>query len=69
MPDQAAMNELIDAVGRAANLSNEQASAAVAGVLRYFAARLPSPLFGEVQDHLNLVRADASATAETAPWA
>lgn len=70
MPEKASMNELIDAVSRAADLSNEQASAAVAGMMRFFASRLPSPLFGEFQDHLNRGGAEvfSSATSES-PWA
>lgn len=69
MSDKAIMNELIHAVGRAADLSNEQASAAVAGMMRFLAARLPSPLFGEVQDQLNRGGAQASSATSASPWA
>jgi hypothetical protein len=46
------IDELADAVARAASLSPEQAAQAVAGMLRFMAARLPSPLFGELQARL-----------------
>jgi hypothetical protein len=46
------IDELNDAVARAAGLSHEQAAQAVAGMLRFMAARLPSPLFGELQARL-----------------
>ena len=48
----AMMDELVQAVARAADLSPEQAAAAVATMLRFLAARLPSPLFGELQSRL-----------------
>lgn len=48
----AMMDELVEAVARDARLSAGEAAAAVAGVLRFFAARLPSPLFGELQASL-----------------
>ena len=44
-----AAEELIESLGRSAALSPAQAGAAVQGMLRFLAARLPSPLFGEVQ--------------------
>ena len=46
------MDELIAAVARQAGLPPEQAALAVAAMLRFFAARLPSPLFGELQSRL-----------------
>lgn len=46
------MDELIQAVGRTAKLPPEQASVAVEGMLRFLAARLPSPIFGELQARL-----------------
>jgi hypothetical protein len=49
--------ELIDAVTRSTGLPAEQARAAVAAVLRHLAIRLPSPLFGELQSHLDLTSA------------
>ncbi|OYU00213.1 MAG: hypothetical protein CFE40_02570 [Burkholderiales bacterium PBB1] len=48
------MDELIQAVGRAAKLPPEQASVAVDGMLRFLAARLPSPIFGELQARLGV---------------
>lgn len=49
----AVIDELVQTVARSASLSPTQAAAAVAGMLRFLAARLPSPLFGELQSHLN----------------
>ena len=46
------MDELIAAVGRAANLSPDQAALAVTAVLRFFTARLPSSLVGELHAQL-----------------
>ena len=45
-------DELIVAVSRAANLSIDQATAAVAAMLRFFTARLPSALVGELHARL-----------------
>ncbi|MBT9502477.1 MAG: hypothetical protein IV092_14635 [Burkholderiaceae bacterium] len=53
MPGMVMMNELIDAVERSADLSPQQATEAVGGMLRFLASRLPSPLFGELQSRLN----------------
>jgi hypothetical protein len=47
------MDELLAAVARQASLPPEQAALAVAAMLRFFAARLPSPLFGELQARLH----------------
>lgn len=69
MPNKDIMNELIEAVGRAAGLSNEQAAAAVAGMMRFFASRLPSPLFGEFQDQLHRGGTQASSATSGSPWA
>jgi hypothetical protein len=44
--------DLIQAVALSAQLSDAQAMLAVEGALRFLAARLPSPLFGELQSHL-----------------
>ncbi|MEY2688664.1 MAG: hypothetical protein RL375_2862 [Pseudomonadota bacterium] len=55
------MDELVDAVSRHAHLPPDQASLAVGGVLRFLAARLPSPLFGELQARLQATDADAPA--------
>jgi len=46
------MDELIAAVARAARLSPEQSAAAVAAVMRFFTARLPSSLVGELHARL-----------------
>lgn len=46
-------DDLIQAVGRGAGLTNVQARDAVASMLRFFAAQLPSPLFGELKARLN----------------
>ena len=46
------MDELIAAVARAASLPPEQAALAVAAVLRFFTARLPSSLVGELHARL-----------------
>ncbi|MEX8518419.1 MAG: hypothetical protein AB3X44_07880 [Leptothrix sp. (in: b-proteobacteria)] len=45
-------DDLVEAVAKGAHLDAEQARAAVAAMLRHLAARLPSPLFGELQDCL-----------------
>lgn len=47
------IDELILAVERAAHLSHPQAEDAVRGMLRYLAAKLPSPQFGEFQARLH----------------
>ena len=46
------MDELIAAVARAASLSPEQSALAVAAVLRFFTARLPSAVVGELHARL-----------------
>ena len=43
------MDQLIDAVQRQAGISNEQARRAVAAMLSFLSARLPSPLVGRIQ--------------------
>lgn len=48
----AMMEELIHAVARSAGLSPEQAALAVAATLRFFTARLPSSLVGELHARL-----------------
>lgn len=48
----AMMDELVAAVARAASLPPEQAALAVAAVLRFFTARLPSALVGELHTRL-----------------
>lgn len=46
------LDELILAVARATRLSPEQAAQAVAAMLRFFTARLPSALVGELHARL-----------------
>lgn len=53
MPELAMIDELIDAVARAGSLTHDQATLAVGGMIRFMAARLPSPLFGELQTRLH----------------
>jgi hypothetical protein len=53
--------------GRADGLPAEQARAAVAALLRHLAIRLPSPLFGELQSHLDLTTADMDAPPASRP--
>lgn len=54
MAGMAMMDELVQAVARDGQLSAEQAAVVVAAMLRFFAARLPSPLFGELQARLKV---------------
>ena len=54
------MDELILAVARAADVPLQQAALAVAAVLRFFTARLPSALVGELHARL---RAPSAAAA------
>lgn len=49
----ALLHELIQAVGRSAELTDRQAEGAVGAALRFLASRLPSPLFGELLARLN----------------
>ncbi len=46
-------DELIDAVARAAGLTTDQARVAVAAMLRFFTARLPSAWVGELHARLS----------------
>ncbi|WP_156374585.1 hypothetical protein [Pseudorhodoferax sp. Leaf274] len=46
------LDELIRAVGAAAGLPPEQAALAVAAMLRFFTARLPSTWVGELHERL-----------------
>lgn len=55
------MDELLQAVARGASLSPEQAALAVAAMLRFFTARLPSALVGEL--HARLVPRMPNAAA------
>lgn len=57
MPEAAMIDELIDAVARAGSLPRDQAALAVGGMMRFMAARLPSPLFGELRARLQPVAA------------
>jgi hypothetical protein len=49
------IDELIDAVARAGSLTRDQSALAVGGMIKFMAARLPSPLFGELQTRLHPV--------------
>lgn len=51
------MDELILAVGRGAGLTPQQAALAVAAALRFFTARLPSSLVGELLTRLGTSKA------------
>lgn len=55
------MDELIAVVARAAGLPPEQAALAVAAVLRFFTARLPSSLVGELHARLQTRGRDPAA--------
>jgi len=59
------INELTEAVARAAGLPPEQADLAVAAMLRFFTARLPSALVGEL--HARLRAPSASQAADGSP--
>ena len=48
----AMMDELVSAVARGAGLTPDQAALAVAAALRFFTARLPSSLVGELHARL-----------------
>lgn len=63
----AVMDELVDAVARHAHLPAEQAGLAVTGVLRFLAARLPSPLFGELQARLDEAAGSAAGGSASTP--
>jgi uncharacterized protein (DUF2267 family) len=54
------MDELIAAVARSAGLSPEQSAMAVAAVLRFFTARLPSSLVGELHARLRGPNAEST---------
>jgi len=60
----AMIDDMVDAVAHAGNLPADQAARAVGAVLRFMAARLPSPLFGELQSHLQL---GAAGPGDTGP--
>ena len=62
-PEMAMIDEMIDAVARAGGLTHDQASLAVGGMIRFMAARLPSPLFGELQARLHPLVAPGDAVA------
>jgi hypothetical protein len=55
------IDELIHAVSRGAGLTPEQAAAAVATVLRFFTARLPSSVVGEMHARLGTRQAPQPA--------
>ena len=62
------MDELIQTVACAAGLSPEQAALAVAAMLRFFTARLPSALVGELYVRLDSLAGPATRSIPiTAP--
>jgi hypothetical protein len=61
------MDELILAVARATRLPPEQAALAVAAMLRFFTARLPSALVGEL--HARLRAGPSAAPQDQEPCA
>lgn len=63
VPELAMIDELIDAVARAGSLTHDQATLAVGGMIRFMAARLPSPLFGELQTRLHPLATSSDAPA------
>lgn len=61
------VDDLTRSVARSGRLSPEQASQAVAAMLQFLAARLPSPLFGELQARLADEPAPGGPTHPGAP--
>lgn len=61
------VDDLICSVARAGRLSPEQAAQAVTGMLQFLAARLPSPLFGELRARLDGDGEPAVLPARPAP--
>lgn len=59
------MDELIAAVARAASLPPEQATLAVTAMLRFFTARLPSSLVGELHARLQTRRRGPTAESNS----
>jgi hypothetical protein len=57
------MDDLIDAVARAAGLPPAQAALAVAAMLRFFTARMPSALVGELHARLQAPPASGASGA------
>lgn len=63
----AMIDELVEAVARASALPPAQAALAVGAMLRFMAARLPSPLFGELQSRLQSGGADGDTAGDPMP--
>jgi uncharacterized protein (DUF2267 family) len=63
------IDELIHAVSRDAGLTPEQAAAAVATVLRFFTARLPSSVVGEMHARLGTRQAPQPARPTASKYA
>lgn len=61
------MDELTDAVARAAGLAPDQAALAVAAMLRFFTARMPSALVGELHARLRTPSSTGDADPVAAP--
>lgn len=49
------MDELIQLVAREAGISADQAACAVAAMLGYLTARLPSPVVGRIREQLDAI--------------
>ncbi|GMV45334.1 MAG: hypothetical protein AMXMBFR66_07320 [Pseudomonadota bacterium] len=60
-------DELVLAVSRGAGLTAEQAALAVAAMLRFFTARMPSALVGELHVRLGRRAGEAPPGAPAAP--
>ncbi|BFO57413.1 hypothetical protein [Acidovorax sacchari] len=60
------LEELIRTVGAAAGLTPEQAALAVAAVLRFFTARLPSAWVGELHERLGTRLRDDTPSRQNA---
>jgi Arc/MetJ family transcription regulator len=59
--DSVVIDDLITAVSRMAGLSSQQSTLAVEAMLRFFTARLPSSLAGELHARLKARAAGPSA--------
>lgn len=59
------LDDLITAVARAAGMPRDASALAVAEMLRFFTARLPSALVGEL---LSRLRSPASGASTEDPW-
>ena len=67
VPELAMIDEMIEAVARAGGLTHDQAALAVDGMIRFMAAHLPSPLFGELLSRLHPGQVFAPADGSASP--